>query len=181
MKLTQNPGNMFAKQKGVALFVSLIMLLVLTIIGLSAAQRSNIQEKMAANTHMQNMAFNAAESAIGGFLAEANAGDKVNDPNHILYNLRITESLNDQCYNQFGARVACDTAPSLDGDKAGVVKSQMSVAITQPCNTQICGGYSMGQGAGSTGCRIYQVDATGQVTNINSAHKMEFFELTACN
>lgn len=169
-----------SKQEGVALFVSLIMLLILTIIGLSAAQRSNLQEKMAANTHLQNLAFNSAESAIGGFLAEANVPGK-DAPPHILFNLRFTNKLDNQCFDQNGVRNDCDTAVKLDGDKAGMITSQMTVEIIDPCNTRLCPGFSMGaSGGGTVGCRIYQVDGTGEAAAVVANHRLLAYEVTAC-
>ena len=52
------------KQAGVALFISLVMLLVLTIIGVSAVQTTSLEERMARNSRDRLMAFQAAESAL---------------------------------------------------------------------------------------------------------------------
>jgi type IV pilus assembly protein PilX len=52
------------KQTGVALFISLVMLLVLTIIGVSAVQTTSLEERMARNSRDRLMAFQAAESAL---------------------------------------------------------------------------------------------------------------------
>ena len=57
------PGNL-SKQAGVALFISLVMLLVLTIAGVSAVQTTSLEERMARNTHDRLIAFQAAESAL---------------------------------------------------------------------------------------------------------------------
>ena len=51
-------------QRGVALFVSLVLLLVLTIIGVSAVQTTSLEERMARNTHDSILAFQAAEVAL---------------------------------------------------------------------------------------------------------------------
>ncbi|MCB1644144.1 MAG: hypothetical protein KDI36_01760 [Pseudomonadales bacterium] len=52
------------QQQGVALFMSLVMLLILTILGLSSVQTTTLQERMARNARDTNLAFQAAESAI---------------------------------------------------------------------------------------------------------------------
>ena len=52
------------KQKGVALIVGLVMLLVLTVIGLSAMQGTAMQEKMSGNYRDANMALQAGEAAL---------------------------------------------------------------------------------------------------------------------
>ena len=52
------------KQKGVALFISLVLLLVLTIIGVSAVQTTSLEVRMTRNEHDTLLAFQAAESAL---------------------------------------------------------------------------------------------------------------------
>ena len=47
-----------------ALFVSLIFLLLLTIIGVAAMQGAGMQEKMAGNTRLKNQSFQLAEAAL---------------------------------------------------------------------------------------------------------------------
>lgn len=63
------------KQSGVVLIVSLIMLLLLTLIGLSGMQETALEEKMASNSRDQNIAFQAAEAALreGEAFIEASA------------------------------------------------------------------------------------------------------------
>ncbi|MCY1426515.1 hypothetical protein D9M71_423370 [compost metagenome] len=55
-------------QRGMALLVSLVLLLLLTIIAITAATQSSIQERMAANSQQQHVAFQAAESGIQSWL-----------------------------------------------------------------------------------------------------------------
>ncbi|HET6473621.1 MAG TPA: PilX N-terminal domain-containing pilus assembly protein [Pseudomonadales bacterium] len=52
------------KERGVALFISLVLLLVLTIIGVSAVQTTSLEQRMARNTHDSVLAFEAAEVAL---------------------------------------------------------------------------------------------------------------------
>jgi len=49
------------QQSGVVLVISLIMLLLLTIIGVTAMRVTGLEEKMAGNSKDQNVAFQAAE------------------------------------------------------------------------------------------------------------------------
>ncbi|MGB1579957.1 MAG: pilus assembly PilX family protein [Nevskiales bacterium] len=51
-------------ENGAALVVSLLFLLVLTIIGIASVSTTTLQERMANNTREQNLAFQAAESAL---------------------------------------------------------------------------------------------------------------------
>lgn len=57
------------KQTGIALIASLLMLLVMTLIGLSALERTTTEENMAANSQQASMTFQAAETAIQQFLS----------------------------------------------------------------------------------------------------------------
>lgn len=60
IKRIQSP----APQAGVALFISLVLLLVLTIIGVSAVQTTSLEVRMTRNEHDVLLAFQAAESAL---------------------------------------------------------------------------------------------------------------------
>jgi type IV pilus assembly protein PilX len=51
-------------QRGSALVVALVFLLLMTMLGISAMQGSNLQERMAGNLRDRNMAFQAAEAAL---------------------------------------------------------------------------------------------------------------------
>ncbi|PHS71077.1 MAG: pilus assembly protein PilX [Methylophaga sp.] len=52
------------RQSGVVLIISLIMLLLLTIIGVTAMQVTGLEEKMAGNNKDMNVAFQAAEVSL---------------------------------------------------------------------------------------------------------------------
>ncbi len=56
--------NLNKRQQGVALFMSLVMLLILTLLGLSSIQSTSMQERMSRNARDSNLAFQGAESAI---------------------------------------------------------------------------------------------------------------------
>ena len=56
--------RLHGKQDGVALFISLVLLLVLTLLGVSAMQGTSMQERMSRNSHDSVLAFQAAESAL---------------------------------------------------------------------------------------------------------------------
>jgi type IV pilus assembly protein PilX len=53
-----------SQQSGVVLMVSLVMLLLLSIIGVTGSQVTALEEKMAGNSLEQNIAFQAAEAAL---------------------------------------------------------------------------------------------------------------------
>jgi type IV pilus assembly protein PilX len=51
-------------QRGMALLVSLVFLLLLTLIGLSSMQSATLQEKMAGSVALRNLSFQSAEAAL---------------------------------------------------------------------------------------------------------------------
>lgn len=53
-----------AQQRGVALVVALILLLVITLVGLAAVRGTVMQQKMAANMYDRQIAFQNAEAAM---------------------------------------------------------------------------------------------------------------------
>ena len=71
------------RQSGLALIIGLVMLLLLTLIMLSAVRVTILEEKMAGNLHNQNIAFQAAESALRE--AEARIGSGPPGPLNPFY------------------------------------------------------------------------------------------------
>lgn len=53
------------KQQGVVLFMALIFMIMLALLGATAAQNSGLEEHMAGNTRNRDLALQAAEAAIG--------------------------------------------------------------------------------------------------------------------
>jgi len=81
MKLCRN--NSLRSQRGSVLVMSMMMLLVLTLIGVTAMQLSNRQEKLSGNTRSLDLAFQAAEAAVRGgesALALATLPDPISRP-----------------------------------------------------------------------------------------------------
>ena len=56
--------NMQAKQQGFVLVIGLLMLVVITIVGVTAMSSTSTNERMTANSQFQTISFQAAESAI---------------------------------------------------------------------------------------------------------------------
>ncbi len=52
------------RQRGIALVLALVFLLLLTLIGITALNTTSLEEKMASNVKDRNLAFQAAESAL---------------------------------------------------------------------------------------------------------------------
>ena len=64
MKRNKQTGNNKQKQEGIVLFMSLVMLLLLTMLGVSSIQTTSLQQRMARNANDANLAFQAAEVAL---------------------------------------------------------------------------------------------------------------------
>lgn len=58
------PAGLGQRQRGVVLFVSLLLLLILTLIGLAAVRNTTQDERLAADQRDQDLAFQAAEAAL---------------------------------------------------------------------------------------------------------------------
>jgi type IV pilus assembly protein PilX len=54
----------FRRARGIALFISLVFLLITTILGVSVVQTTSLEIRMARNSHDTLLAFEAAESAL---------------------------------------------------------------------------------------------------------------------
>lgn len=64
MKLFSQRNFYLKPQSGAVLIVGLVMVLLISIVALSAIRNSNLQEAMAGNMRDRNIAFQAAESAL---------------------------------------------------------------------------------------------------------------------
>lgn len=75
MNYMQRMPRHLSLQRGVALVIGLVMLLVITLIAVSGMNSSMMQERMAANAQNINRVFQAAESAVGAITGELTGGD----------------------------------------------------------------------------------------------------------
>lgn len=60
-----------ASQRGIALVMALVMLMILTILGLAAMSTASLEEKMSGNIQESTRAFQAAESGINRAIGTA--------------------------------------------------------------------------------------------------------------
>ncbi len=80
------------RQQGVALVISLVLLVTLTILGVATLSGTRLNEKRTANAQQKSIAFEVAESAIASvwnkaYLTKAvtsNAADSGNDPGVVM-------------------------------------------------------------------------------------------------
>lgn len=160
------------KQRGMALIVSLVLLLALTIIGLTAARSASVEERMTANDRDRQLAFQSAESALlateGGllqnlwtnFLPPGSSGmtpglyqlDPSNPPVIPLWqSMDWTDSSNYIGYS------------SIAGQSLTGVAQQPEVIIEQlpPTATPGQGLSSQQYASGQPGVKVYRVTALG--------------------
>ena len=77
-----------SRQRGAVLVISLILLLILTVIGMSAIQTTTTEERMAGNMRDSEIAFQSAEAAIRDAEAfiETTVATSAFDDNNGLFN-----------------------------------------------------------------------------------------------
>lgn len=61
---TPSPKIALKRHRGAALVVALVLLMVLTLLGVSVIQDTTQQERMASNAHQRNLAFQGAEACV---------------------------------------------------------------------------------------------------------------------
>ena len=96
MKITSR--SICNNQKGAVLAISLIILLLMTIIGVSAMRSTTLQEKMAGNLRDYNVAFQAAEAAL-------------RDAEKYLFSTVILPDFTSTCLNGFCSSSAASGTP----------------------------------------------------------------------
>jgi len=64
IRLPDNRRPVPRRQRGMTLMVSLMFLIILTMLGVTAVSDNSLQERMAGNTRNRDLAFQAAEAAL---------------------------------------------------------------------------------------------------------------------
>lgn len=169
----------YHKQKGVVLVISLLMLVSLTILGVSAVTSSLLQNKMAASMESQSLAFDAAEAAIAAVAFESE--DQILLGNNVLTDplsqARQGNQLDPQATNLSCYDNATWTGRSLteNGLTAGVNHTIAGNYNTQPevqswsrtafVREESCLGSSNVQGAGNISCHVFLIRGCGQLSS----------------
>jgi type IV pilus assembly protein PilX len=69
--------NSIQNQNGATLFTALIFLIMLSVLGVNAAQMSSMEERMSGNTRSRDLAFQAAEAALKHVEKNLNVGENI--------------------------------------------------------------------------------------------------------
>ena len=90
-------------QKGIALVIALIMLLVLTLIGVSSVSMSNFENSIAGNERVYNMTFYAADGGLENFRGRLSTGEFIySGVNTGSYQVKIGEVACNVSYTKKG-------------------------------------------------------------------------------
>lgn len=152
-------------QQGAVLIVSLLILLVMTIIGITSVQVTTLQEKMAGNLRDKSVAFQAAESAL-------RAGENL-----------LLPTKTPPIFNGGGYYRASETAfkKMMDGTWSWTDNTKVRtytgltglaanpVYIIEEINPSLAGGgSSLGGGGGSSKVSYYRITARAVGANPNT-------------
>lgn len=178
-------------QRGVALVVALLILVMISIIGIAAMRTSIFNAKISTSAQGSTMAFQAAESALAALFIEASEynGDSADDTNIIFLALRQldfgTLAPIDRCVTtgDLFKQGACQAADRFD--ERGLMQASSRLVIkpgTIPCG--IGGGgegsqvSTSGEGSGMVRGLDYQFVAVGhgrlEPLNLDSFTVQEF-------
>lgn len=151
-------------QHGFVLIVSTLILMVITMIGVTAVSTSTLEGRMAHNLQHTMYAFQAAESAIEDTIRASDPFDtnyvEATDPSLAAFNL--------------GIGVASPLEPLLDPlmptyvaaiGGAGVVMSTAGSTMTRVGTGSVCPGYS----AGEYSCVPFLVNAVATINTSNAS------------
>ncbi len=184
-------NNRFGSQRGVALVVALLILVMISIIGIAAMRTSIFNAKISTSAQGSTMAFQAAESALAALFIEASAyeGDAADDTNVVFIALRQldfgTLSPIERCVTSADLYKvgACQDADRFD--ERGLLQASSRLVIkpnTVPCGIGGGGAGSQvstsGEGSGMVRGLDYQFVAAAHgrmdVLNIDSFTVQEF-------
>ena len=155
-------------QRGAILFVSLVLLLILTLIGVTAARLQTAQETIARNDHNHQLAIQSAEAALRS--AEASIWDGLYTPasfaanSNGLYDLGIevsgagTSSADTIDWNNPGTTSKSYAGPALSGVPTPATPAQVIIESLPPvarAGEPLC---TASYGA-SQACSVYRITA----------------------
>jgi type IV pilus assembly protein PilX len=138
MKMREKMHN---RQQGIVLIVSLLILLVLSIIGISAISNTGMEERMSSNFQQEMVAFQASESAITKTIDAGNPGGAGANSNPFYV------EASDPLVTAVNAGVgATTTTVTHDMDPLNTTPAtvQTTATISYQGSSQLCPGYGVG-------------------------------------
>lgn len=138
-------------QRGMVLIVGLVLLVALTLIGITAIKMTSLDQRIAANAQYRAIAFQGAES----MLQEAATAEQIL-----------------QCIN---ANFSADCVPGQTFSVGNSQNVEATATITDAGNVE-SGGHSIGQGGGGvTRLRVFTVEAESHLgnTRAHAVHRLQ--------
>lgn len=164
------PKNNYA-QRGSVLILALLILVVMTILGVSSMSGTSLEQKMAGNFRDRQIAFNAAETALAD--AESFINSSVNsaavfDGSNGLYDFSNgptpDEAFADSWWTSSNSRSIATSINEVKTQPRYIIEHRGSIGEEEGTSVNI-GGYGESTGGGEiTGFRI-TVRATGLTDN----------------
>jgi len=159
------------KQQGSALLISLIFLVVLTILGLTALNSGTADTQISSNLQQSKTAFYAAQSAANAYTNQGNSGNDITEATHLLAVTRAAANpANFASTNVADALTRCTAANGTNSADCNNTFLQANFKARtdtwyRGCQGPAteCPGFSLGVGTTIPGCHRYQIQATGWI------------------
>lgn len=158
-------------QQGTVLIVALLMLVVMTILGVSSMSTTSLEEKMAGNFRDRQIAFNAAETALAQ--AEAYVNDNINSASVFNGNNGLYDSydgptqhdaFDDAWWSGSNSIVLADTIDEVSTQPRYTIEYRGDIGADEGTSVNI-GGYGESSGGGEITSFRITVRATGLSDN----------------
>jgi len=138
-------------QRGMALVFALVVLLILTILGVSALRTSSLEQLMSGNTQEQTRAFEAADSGLSRSLNDMqNNGGSV-DPTSFADNTQYTYQIQPVSGAENSTAVATAKTPAL-------IQIGPATRSSTPSGSNVCVAYYDQKVIGATNVTLAQED-----------------------
>lgn len=148
-------------QRGSALLVSLVFLVILTVLGLSVMNTSHLEMKMAANAQFGNQAFQAAESAIDSVM-------RIPKPTLLTF-VGGAPTARNYFFNQ-------TTAVGFPDGSQFFAETAATLTTFQQTGNVPGGGFSVSEDAGTPKAHHFTIESTGQSQRAGrSAHEQGMY------
>jgi type IV pilus assembly protein PilX len=116
--------NLRPRQRGAVLFIALVMLLLLTLIGITAMQVTLLQERMAGGFRVQHQAFEQTEGTLKATRSSLNADANSSGPLYYSADATLTTA------NALPWAAWLDTEPTVPDD--GLTQVNAHIAVGSP-------------------------------------------------
>jgi len=177
--------NRTHKQNGSTLIVSLIILIILMLLGVTAMNTSDTQTKLAGNLQFENEAMNNAETAMSAAEVWLRTGTNLNDVGFTTYSSGNTSQLYPIDY------LAGLTAPNndpltmtwSDTNSISVASNQRYIIEKTSSNSRLVGSSQAVGGRTSSGCNqvnTYRITARGESRRGSIKFVQSYYSVLSC-